>query len=112
MALDQITRLRTLLGEPIPPSGADTDTMFTDAQVQDFLDLTGTLTQAAYVGWLAKAGTYAGLANTTEGNASRAMSDLHVAALKQVKLYKGELAPAVAGRARVGRIFRPGTGSI
>lgn len=113
MALDQITRLRSLLGESIPEDGGtEADTMFTDVQIQDFLDQTGTLNQAAYVGWLAKAGTYAGLVNTTEGNAARQMSDLHANALKMVKMYEGMTGISVQGRTRVGKIVRQGGGYI
>ena len=112
MALDQITRLRNLIGEPIPVGGNEADTLFTDVQVQDFLDEGGRLTQAAYVGWLAKAGIYAGLVNTTEGNASRNMSDLHANALEMVRFYQGKIDLPVSGRTRIGTIRRYGGGQI
>lgn len=113
MALDQITRLRQLIGERIPSGGTQADTMFTDIEVQDFLDRAGnSLYQAAYIGWQAKAATYAGLASTTEGNASRLNSDLHDHAMRMVKMFEGFLTVSVQGRTRIGKIARPGTGAV
>jgi len=113
MALDQITRLRQLIGEPIPAGGRATDTMYSDVEMQDFLDRAGNdLNRAAYIGWLAKAGVYANLVTTTEGNASRLNSDLRDHAMGMAKHYEGLLPLAVAGRTRIGKIVRPGSAAI
>lgn len=90
MALSEIDRLRLMLGENTPDSGVEADTMFSDEQIQDFLDQAGTLglNKAAVFGWRAKAAEYSNLVDVAEGNSSRSMSDLLKAAMRMVVFYE------------------------
>lgn len=116
MALGDQERLRLILGESIPSGGVEADTMFTNLQLQDFLDQAGTLgtPKAAVLGWQAKAAEYANLVDVTEGPSSRAMSDLYKAALEMVKFYEGQLTTSDPdlegrrGRVVIGTISRVG----
>lgn len=102
-------RLRLLLGEPIPPGGVATDTMFTEEEVQALLDqANGHVEQAAYYGWQAKMAQFANLVNVIEGNSSREMGELHRNASRMVTQYAGFAPTPGRGRARIGRISRPG----
>lgn len=113
MALDAITRLRQMVGERIPPGGDETATRFTNAEIQDFLDRTGNdQIRAAYEGWKVKAGLFANLASTTEGNASRLNSDLFEHAKDMMRYYESLNPSTVQGRTRIGKIVRPGTGAV
>lgn len=107
MALTDITRLRDLLGEPIPEGGTEADTLFTDQRIEDFLSIAnGDLDRAAFEGWRAKAGQLANLVDVTEGNAARKMSDLLDNADKMVKYYQRSSGGPTEGRTRIGRIVR------
>ena len=100
--------LRLLLGEPIPDGGTEDDTMFTDLQIQSFLDdANGDEERAAYLGWRAKAAQAANWVDVTEGNASRKMSQIRQAALDMVALYSRSRAGPTEGRTRIGKIRRP-----
>lgn len=87
MALTEIQRLRQALGESIPAGGTQSDTMFTDVEIQDFLDRASGLDPvadwAAYFGWVAKAAALANLVTTREGQSQNNFSDLHDAAIKE-----------------------------
>lgn len=86
MALSDLQRLRIGLSENFP----EADSMFLDEVVNDFLTQAGGLNNTAYLlGWKAKAAEYANLVDVAEGNSSRAMSDLHKAALDMVDFYQG-----------------------
>lgn len=107
MPLSNAQRLRQLLGEVIPNPGEDTDTMFSDEEIDDFLLRAGNnVARAAAIGWNVKAANYAGLMTTTEGNASRQASDLFGHATTMVKKYEAMRSEATSGRAQVGRIRR------
>lgn len=107
MALSDASRLRTLLGEVIPPAGSAADTMFSDAQILDFLALgNDDIERAAYEGWRAKAANFANLVDVTEGNASRKLSDLLDHANNMVKLYSKSSSGPTEGRTRIGKIVR------
>lgn len=100
-------KLRAYLGERIPAGGSDADTFFTDAEISNLLEDTGGLVRrAAAEGWQMKAAYYADLVSVTEGNASRAASDMLDHALKMVKQYSGPGDELTSGRTRVGRIVR------
>lgn len=107
MALSSADRLRQLLGERIPAGGVDSDTFFTDDEVNDLL-LQGRNSQnrAAYLGWLLKAAEYANMMNVTEGNASRQAATLYDNAMKQVQFYERATTVMATGRTRIGRIRR------
>lgn len=105
MPITDADRLRSMLGEEIPAGGSETDTLFLDVKIADLLQVAGgNLGQAAVAGWQIKAAHYADLVDVTEGNSSRAMSDLHKNALAMVKYYTGDdptPADGVGGRGHV-----------
>jgi hypothetical protein len=108
MALTDIERLRMDLGETIPVGGTENDTLFTDEQMQSFLDagVPGGYERAVWNGWRAKAAALSDLVDVTDGNASRAFSDLLDHATKMVSMYAHAGTGAVEGRTRIGRIRR------
>lgn len=111
MALTSAEILRSILSESIPLGGVDSDTMFTDEQIDQLL-LDRTMNEAAAEGWAVKAGQYAELVDTSEGNSARKMSDLHKAALAMADYYKGNAADEAAvsgtagGHVTIGKISR------
>ena len=111
MALTGVDILRSILSESIPSGGMDTDTMFTADQI-DALLLDRTMNEASAAGWAEKAGQYAELVDTSEGNSARKMSDLHRAALAMAEYYNGKAAEdAIAaggsgGHVTIGKISR------
>lgn len=110
MALTDADRLRMLLGETIPAGGDDSDTLFTDAEIEEFLTIntaTGDMDRSAYEGWRVKAARLSNLVDTTEGNAQRKMSQALTNAQQMVKLYQRSSSGPTEGRARVGTIKRP-----
>jgi hypothetical protein len=112
MALTAVEQVRLKLGERIPDGGSAADTLFSDEEVQLFLDQgVGNVDAASYYGWLAKAAEYANLVNTSEGNSARTMSDLHQHALNQAKLYEGAAGSVSGGnRVRIRPLVRKGGG--
>lgn len=109
MAITAEEELRSLLGEEIPQDGAADDTMFSDEMVAHFLAKGhGVVEAGAYYGWRAKAANLANLANVIEGNSSREMGELHAHATRMMDRYAGYVPTPSRGRARIGRIVRPG----
>lgn len=108
-------RLRGLLGEAIPAGGSDTDTMFTDDEIDDLLEQglavndVHQIQAAAYYGWLEKMANYANLVTVNEGNAMRELTELHRNAQRMVDRYIGYAETPSRGRARIGRISRVNT---
>lgn len=99
--------LRMLLGEVIPVAGTAADTMFSDDDIDDFLERgIGIAEAGAYYGWLAKMANYANLVTVNEGNASRELTELHKAAKRMVDMYVGFVPAPSRGRARIGNITR------
>lgn len=97
--------LRLYIDDVMPTDGSDP--MFSDAE------LTLVLTQAnndperaAVEGWRWKAAKYAALVDVTEGNASRAMSDLQGHALDMVAHFEKSRSGPTEGRTRIGSIRR------
>lgn len=107
MALTDTDRLRGLLGESIPDGGTEKDTMFSDEEIQDFLDSTPDIERAAYEGWRVKAARLSTLVDTTEGNSQRKFSQAYDKAMEMVKSYARSAGGSTEGRARVGTIRRP-----
>ena len=100
-------RVRSLIGESIPTGGSASDTMFSDAEIEDLLEEGfADVNAAAYYGWREKAANYANLVNVNEGNAAREMSDLHRQALRMMDRYVGYVDTPSRGRARMGKIVR------
>lgn len=107
MAMADSDRLRLMLAETIPDDGTDEDTLFTHAEISQFLlDGNNDLERAAFEGWRAKAAKYADLVDVSEGNAARAMSDLHGHAMTMAKYYEKSRPGSTEGRTRVGRVRR------
>lgn len=113
MSSPDVDQVRLRLGEVIPGGGSENDTMFTDAQVQGFLDgATGDQTEAALAGWRVKAARYANLVTVSEGNSTRQMSDLHTNALAMVKQLEGEVLVVATPDDLLGRRGRVVIGEI
>lgn len=112
MSRSQEDRLRGLLGEAIPASGSDADTMFTDEEITDFLERATavnqdfTLEAAAFYGWQEKMANYAGMVTVSEGNASRELTELHRNAQRMVEQFRGYVPTPGRGRARIGKLAR------
>lgn len=105
MALTALERLRLLIDDEMPIDGSDP--MFPDATLNDILEnAAGDPERAAAEAWMMKAAKYAGMVDVTEGNASRAMSDLHSHALAMVTRYQKSSSGPTEGRTRIGRIRR------
>jgi hypothetical protein len=97
--------LRLYLDDVEPLDG--TDPMFSNAELQATLDAAaGDPERAAIEGWRWKAAKFASLVDVTEGNASRAMSDLQDHALGMVRHFEQSRAGATEGRTRIGSIRR------
>jgi hypothetical protein len=102
MALTDAERLRSMLSDTDPD-----DPILSDEQISDLLTLSeNNLERAAFDGWRIKAAYYANLVDVTEGNASRAMSDLQDHALQMMKTYERSRGGPTEGRTRIGRIVR------
>lgn len=104
MALSTADTVRMNLGESIPTGGTAADTLFTDDEIQAFLDQNGQLiNRATAMGWRAKAAQLAGLVDVQEGNSSRKMSQAYDQAMQQAK-YWASLPenPLVIGQTRIG----------
>jgi hypothetical protein len=107
MTISNSERLRMLLGETIADGGKPEDTNFSELEIGQLIeDAGGDLDRAAYEGWRNKAAIYANLVDVTEGNASRAMSDLQGKALDMMKIYARSTAGPTEGRTRIGKIVR------
>lgn len=108
MPLTQVQRLRQLLGETIPVGGTEDDTLFTEEEIQGFLDDNPqSIERAAYEGWRVKAAKLSNLVDTTEGNSQKKFSQLLDNALDMQKVFLRSSEGATEGRTRVGRIKRP-----
>lgn len=102
--------LRLLLGESITPGKTDADTMFSNEEIDDFLETSsGDVFAAAFHGWVAKMGNYANLVTVNEGNAMRELTELHKAAKRMVDQYSGYAPTPGRGRAHIGNIRRQRT---
>lgn len=89
------------------PTDGESEPMFSSAELQMVLDMAaGDPERAAIEGWRWKAAKYAKLVDVTEGNASRAMSDMQEHALSMVRHFEQSRAGATEGRTRIGTIRR------
>lgn len=61
---------------------APDDDVYTDELMSGIIDELGTVAAAAAAIWRERAGTYAGMVDTTESGSSRKLSDLHKNALE------------------------------
>lgn len=112
MAYTDVDQLRTLLGESIGPGQSAADTLFSAEELDNLLTKHGSPEAALVEGWQIKAGKLANLADTTEGESRRALSQLHLAAIRMARHYQdtglGVDDRDMIGRTRVHRIQRPG----
>jgi hypothetical protein len=98
--------LRLYLDDAEPIDGV-TEPMFSNAELQSVLEAAaGDPEKAAVEGWRWKAAKYSSLVDVTEGNASRAMSDLQNHALAMVRHFEQSRTGPTEGRTRVGSIRR------
>lgn len=105
--LTVLGQLRRNLDDVMPTDGTDPD--FSDNELQAMLDRAAANPERAAVeGWRWKAAQYSALVNVTEGNASRAMSDLLSHAMQMIKLFEQSRTGATEGRTTIGRIRRRG----
>lgn len=104
----QITALRRKLGESLSEDGDDSDSLFTDQLLGEWVEqYEGDLDRAALEGWETKMAHFANLVDVTDGAASRKLGDLMTHAMEMVEMYSKRLRGAAYGRARVGKIVRP-----
>jgi hypothetical protein len=108
-------QVRALLGESIPAGGTEADTMFSDAEIADLLEL-GTNANfeypaqaAAFYGWQEKMANYANMVTVNEGNAMRELTELHKAAKRMIDMYVSYVPTPGRGRARIGNLVRENT---
>lgn len=100
-------RVRSLIGESIPPGKVAADTMFSEDEIEDLLEEgNNDPNAAAYFGWREKAANYASLVDVNEGNAARMLSDLHRQAIRMMDRYVGYIETPSRGRTRMGKIVR------
>lgn len=89
--LDPTDLVRLQCGEQIPDGGEDTDTLFTDGQIQTFLDQCGQMVNAATaMAWRAKMAIFATQVDIVEGNSQRKMSQAYTAAESQAKFWAAQ----------------------
>lgn len=110
MSMTEEDLLRALLGEDIPPGGADTDTLFKDTEIASLVSVWGSADAAKARGWEVKAARLADLVDITEGSTARRMSKAFDHALGMAKaLNAGDIGsgPGTVGNAHLHRIERP-----
>lgn len=108
MPLTQNEKLRQLLGEDVPADGDESDTLFSDEEIEDLLDTNADVERAAYEGWRVKAARLSNLVDTTEGNSQKKFSQLLDNANDMIKIYLRSSQGSTEGRTRVGRARRAG----
>jgi hypothetical protein len=97
--------LRLYIDDVVPTDG--TLPMFTDAELQAPLDAAmQDPERAAIEGWRWKAARAAAMVDVTEGNASRAMSDMLEHALNMIEHFEKSRGGPTEGRTRIGTIRR------
>ncbi len=90
-----LLRLRGYIGDPLPGSSA-----WTDPELTDLLQETGSVLAAAEQVWRSKAAAFATLTDVTEGNSTRKLSALYDQALKMAANLAGEQAEVVLAPSR------------
>lgn len=88
-------QLRALLDERIPPGGSESDTRFSDKELDEILTRSASLQEAAAEGWLRKAGRAfserGGMEETRAGNEQTrfaSLKDYRDHCLRMYELYK------------------------
>lgn len=104
-------RLRALLGETVGGDVTESDTLFTNDQIEDLLARHGSVEAALEEGWGLKAAALATLVDTVEGSTQRRLSDAHEHALNMAKYYDSTGAGSNSGvgsRTTIRKISRRG----
>jgi hypothetical protein len=97
--------LRLYIDDVAPTDGSLP--MFTDAELNSALAASNNNPERAAVeGWRWKSAKAAALVDVTEGNASRAMSDMQAHALAMMKHFESSRTGPTEGRTTIGRIKR------
>lgn len=86
--------------------GSDTDTLFTDEQIDALLLDQGSVDAAVAEGWRIKAAKFASLVDVQEGTSKRAMSDMHKNALAMAEVFGGGDGGSFGARTRQHRLER------
>lgn len=98
--------LRLYINDPVPTDPGQ-QPMFTDAELNAILvEYGGNAKRAAADAWRWKAAKAASLVDVTEGNASRAMSDMHGQFMQMMKMFETAHTGPTEGRTRIGKIRR------
>lgn len=106
MALTPMDQLRLYIDDPMPTDGTS-DPEFSDDVLQSLLDgVNQSPERAAVEGWRFKAAKAASLVDVTEGNASRAMSDMVAHGLQMMTVFEKSRTGPVEGRTTIGRVRR------
>lgn len=106
---EQVSNIRSLLGERIPSGGSETDTLFSADEIKALFVLGDEdVMKTVYQGWLAKQAEFANLVDTAEGNYSRKFGQLLEHANAMVKYYGRISGGDALVRTRIGTINRPG----
>lgn len=110
--MSNVSYLRLILQEVIPPNASDSDTLFLDQHIVEILNRSNNvLSYAAWTGWMIKAGALAVLTDRNDGLAQKRLSQAAVAAQKQVSLWQERSLADIASLSRSiapsSVIFRP-----
>lgn len=98
--------LRMYLGEVIPEGGSDSDTMFSESEIQAFIDNSSSLNAAASMGWEIKAANLSVLVDMAEGSSRRSLRQRWENALSMANHYQELSGPVSAGGTRIRDIGR------
>lgn len=81
--------LRVLLQEVVPIDGQETDTLFLEQHIVEFLNrAAGLLSTAAAVGWRVKAGALSAMVDRNDGLSQKKLSQASAAAQKIAKMWQ------------------------
>ena len=98
--------LRMYLGEVIPNGGSDEDTMFNDSEISTFLESSGSLNEAAALGWKIKAANLSTLVDMAEGSSRRSLRQRWENAMAMTEYYQSLTGPVSSGGTRIRDIER------
>jgi len=108
---EAITIVRNKIGESIPVGGTAEDTLFTEQQIQLWIQAAPTINHAIVEGWETKIAHWANLVDVTDGASSRKMGALITNGEARLKYYRGLIIGGdslARSRTRVGKIVRRG----
>jgi len=108
-----VARVREKIGETVHTGEAASDTMFSNAEVEAWIQASPTFNHAVVEGWEAKLANFTNLADVTDGAASRKLGDLADRARENLKYWRNRIAVGpdeelARSRTRIGKIVRNG----